>query len=110
MHVDGLKPDDRIDIARPSTTSASDLSWEQPDQLSVLASWTNTGAAQEVQVIIFICGLIGGIGVTFLCTALLQIMQRVLPEKLTSDDELAAFPAPVIAHSPPAVTSRKSRN
>ncbi len=80
VHVDGLQAGDRIDIARPSISSSSDLSWEQADQLSVLASWTNTGAEQRAQEFIFIWGLLGGIGITFLSTALLRIIERALPE------------------------------
>lgn len=78
VSVSPLQLQDRIDISHPATESGSSLDWSASGSLQVSAIWTDTAADQRVQRYIFILGILGGIGGTFVVEGIEPVMTNLL--------------------------------
>ncbi len=90
VSVSPLQLQDRIDISHPATESGSSLDWSSSYPLRVSAIWTDTAADRRVQIYIFILGVFGGIGGTFVVEGIEPAITKLLKKLSKAKKNLMA--------------------
>jgi hypothetical protein len=82
VHGDQLGPSDRLDVAKPDTTSGqASLSWAERDFVAPVARWTNLATERRSQNLIVVYSILIGVGASLVGSSLQSVIEGAAVRK-----------------------------